>query len=114
MSKENENLVRYVVINSRYYWGKSETLEDALQNANVNGIYALNSKKKNTATAMVYRVEIDPIEGILTEKKREVLDQRGISTDDLEIGDVIEPWVEDFGGVGAFGKIERVIKLKIK
>jgi len=114
MSNEKTNLVRYVVTTSHFYWGIAETLEKALKNAHVNSIYALNSKKEDTHTAVVFRVEIDEVNGILTEEKRIRMERQGIDTQELEIGDWIEPWVNDFGGVGAFGEIEKVIKLKIK
>ena len=53
MTDKNESLVRYVVITTDGYWGKSTKLEDALKKASVTTFYSLNSKKKDAYTAHV-------------------------------------------------------------
>ena len=114
---ENKNVVRYVVITSDFYWGKAETMEEALKNANVNHIYALNSKAKNPNKAVVYRVELDPVNSVFNEQSKAELRQSGVSLgDDYEDGDLIEPWVNDWGSRGTWGArtTEKVIELKIK
>ncbi len=115
MSKENESLVRYVVITTQGYWGKDPKLEVALKNANVNAIYALNSKKK-TAVAHVYRVELDPVNSVFNEESRKGLKASHVSFTGYEEGDLIEPWVNDWGNLGTWGakSSEKVIELKIK
>jgi hypothetical protein len=115
MSKENESYIRYVVITTRGYWGKDPELKVALKNANVNAIYALNSKKKS-AVAHVYRVELDPVYSIFNEESRKGLKANHISFSGYEEGDLIEPWVNDWGNLGTWGakSSEKVIELKIK
>ena len=115
MSNEKTNLVRYVVITSTYYWGKGKTLEEALKNAHVNGIYALNSKKENTNKARVYRVELDPVKSVYDEKSAKAISSSGMTLEGYSEGDLIEPWVYDIGTLGTWGaKTEKVIDLKIK
>ena len=116
MSKENESLVRYVVITSDGYWGKSPKLEDALKNASVTTFYSLNSKKKDAYTAHVYRLELDPVESVYNARSASELRKSGISLDGYEDGDIIEPWVNDWGSLGSWGakSTEKVIELKHK
>ena len=116
MSKENESLVRYVVITTDGYWGKSTKLEDALKKASVTTFYSLNSKKKDAYTAHVYRLELDPVESVYNERSASELRKSGISLDGYEDGDIIEPWVNDWGSLGSWGakSTEKVIELKHK
>ena len=114
MNNEKTNLVRYIVTTSHGYWGKAPELEVALKNAKVNSFYALNSKKDGKA-CHVYRVELDPVESVFNEKSRKGLKASHVGFTGYEEGDLIEPWVNDWGNVGAWGaKIEKVIDLKIK
>ena len=115
MSKENESYIRYVVITTQGYWGKDPELKVALKNANVNAIYALNSKKKS-AVAYVYRVELDPVNSVFNEESRKGLKANHVSFSGYEEGDLIEPWVNDWGNLGTWGakSSEKVIELKIK
>lgn len=115
MSNETTNLVRYVVITSHYYWGKAETLAEAFKKAQVNSLYAFDSKKEKTNKAVVYRIELDPVDSVYNARSASELRKSGISLDGYDDGDLIEPWVNDWGNVGAWGaKIEKVIDLKIK
>ncbi len=116
MSKENESLVRYVVITPDGYWGKSTKLEDALKKASVTTFYSLNSKKKDAYTAHVYRLELDPVESVYNARSASELRKSGISLDGYEDGDIIEPWVNDWGSLGSWGakSTEKVIELKHK
>ena len=115
MTDKNESLIRYVVITNHGYWGKAPELEAALKNANVNAIYALNSKKKS-AVAHVYRVELDPVESVWNEDTKAELKRSHITLAGYEDGDLIEPWVTDWGSLQAWGakSSEKVIELKIK
>jgi hypothetical protein len=115
MKDKNESLIRYVVITTCGYWGKAPELKDALKNANVNAIYALNSKKKS-AVAHVYRVELDPVDSVYNEESRKGLKSQHVSFTGYEEGDLIEPWVNDWGSLSAWGakSSEKVIELKIK
>ena len=116
MTDKNESYIRYVVITNHGYWGKDSELEAALKNANVNSIYALNSKKENAHVAHVYRVELDPVDSVYNEESRKGLKASHISFSGYEEGDLIEPWVNDWGSLGAWGakSSEKVIELKIK
>ena len=116
MNKVNQDLVRYVVITSDGYWGKSPKLKDALKNASVTTFYSLNSKKKDAYTAHVYRVELDPVESVYNEESAKAIRSSGISLDGYEEGDLIEPWVNDWGSLGSWGakSTEKVIELKHK
>ena len=115
MTDKNESYIRYVVITTRGYWGKDPELKVALKNANVNAIYALNSKKKS-GVAHVYRVELSPVDSIFNEESRKGLKANHISFSGYEEGDLIEPWVNDWGNLGTWGakSSEKVIELKIK
>ena len=115
MTEKNESLVRYVVITTDGYWGKAPELEAALKNANVNSFYALNSIQLG-AVAHVYRVELDPVESVWNEKTKAELKRSHITLTGYEDGDLIEPWVNDWGSLGAWGakSSEKVIELKIK
>ena len=112
---KSSSLVRYVVITSYGYWGKAPELEIALKNANVNSFYALNSKKEGKA-CHIYRVELDPVKSVFNEESRKGLKSQHVTFTGYEEGDLIEPWVSDWGGVSAWGakSCELVIKLKIK
>lgn len=116
MTDKNESLVRYVVITTDGYWGKSTKLEDALKKASVNTFYSLNSKKKDAYTAHVYRLELDPVESVYNARSASELRKSGISLDGYEDGDIIEPWVNDWGSLGSWGakSTEKVIELKHK
>mgnify|MGYP003149935223 FL=1 len=116
MANKNESLIRYVVITTYGYWGKAPELIDALKNAGVNSFYALNSKKRGNA-CHIYRIELDPVESVFNEQSKSALSQNGVSLDDdYQDGDLIEPWVNDWGGVGTMGakSCELVINLQIK
>jgi hypothetical protein len=116
MTDKNESLVRYVVITTDGYWGKSTKLEDALKKASVTTFYSLNSKKKDAYTAHVYRLELDPVESVYNEESAKAIRASGISLDGYEDGDIIEPWVNDWGSLGSWGakSTEKVIELKHK
>ena len=116
MTDKNESLVRYVVITTDGYWGKSTKLEDALKKASVNTFYSLNSKKKDAYTAHIYRLELDPVESVYNARSASELRKSGISLDGYEDGDIIEPWVNDWGSLGSWGakSTEKVIELKHK
>ena len=116
MTDKNESLVRYVVITTDGYWGKSPKLEDALKKASVTTFYSLNSKKKDAYTAHVYRLELDPVESVYNARSASELRKSGISLDGYEDGDIIEPWVNDWGSLGSWGakSTEKVIELKHK
>ena len=116
MSKVNQDLVRYVVITSDGHWGKSPKLEDALKNASVTTFYSLNSKKKDAYKAHVYRLELDPVESVYNARSASELRKSGIGLDGYEDGDIIEPWVNDWGSLGSWGakSTEKVIELKHK
>ena len=116
MKDKNESLIRYVVITTYGYWGKAPELKDALKNAGVNSFYALNSKKRGNA-CHIYRIELDPVESVFNEQSKAELSQSGVSLDDdYQDGDLIEPWVNDWGSLSAWGakSCELVIKLQIK
>ena len=116
---ESKNLIRYVVITSSFWWGKGETMKEALENAHVNQIYALNSKVKNPKEAVVYRIELDPIKSVINDlyKSRAELALSCVSLDeDYQEGDLVEPWVDLWGHCCSWGakNTEEVIRLKIK
>lgn len=115
MTEKNESFIRYVVITTYGYWGKATELKDALKNANVNSFYALNSKKRGNA-CHIYRVELDPVESVYNEESRKGLKSQHVSFTGYEEGDLIEPWVNDWGSLSAWGakSCELVIKLQIK
>ena len=115
MTDKNESLIRYVVITTYGYWGKATELKDALKNAGVNSFYALNSKKRGNA-CHIYRVELDPVESVFNEKSRKGLKSQNVSFTGYDEGDLIEPWVNDWGSLSAWGakSCELVIKLQIK
>lgn len=115
MKDKTDSLIRYVVITSYGYWGKAPKLKDALKNANVNSFYALNSKKQGKA-CHIYRVELDPVKSIFNEESRKGLKSQHVSFEGYEEGDLIEPWVNDWGSLSTWGakSCEQVIKLQIR
>ncbi len=116
MTEKNESFIRYVVITTDGYWGKSPELEVALKNAKVNSFYNLNSRKKGTPVAHIYRVELDPVESVWNKETKAELKRSHIILSGYEDGDLIEPWVNDWGSLQAWGakSSEKMIKLKIK
>ena len=112
---KSSSLVRYVVITTDGYWGKDSDLLVALKNAKVNTFYALNSKKRGNL-AHIYRVELDPVESVWNDETKAELKRCHIRLDGYENGDLIEPWVNDWGQLQAWGAkpAELVIKLQIK
>ena len=115
MSKENESYIRYVVITTDGYWGRDPKLLVALKNAKVNSFYSLNSKKRGNV-AHIYRVELDPVESVWNEQTKAELKECHVTLNGYENGDLIEPWVNDWGNLGTWGakSSEKVIELKIK
>lgn len=117
MTEKNESFIRYVVVTSHGHWGKAPELEAALKNARVNSFYNLNTKKDETHKAYVYRIELDPVESRWTAETKAELKKSRVTLDGYEVGDLIEPWVNDWGAVTSWGtgkEPERVIELKIK
>lgn len=118
MTDQNESFIRYVVITNDGYWGRAPELEAALKNARVNSLYSLNTTKDSkTPVAHVYRLELDPVESVYNEQTKAELKRSHISLSGYEDGDLIEPWVDDWGSLqswGAKGEAEKVIELKIK
>ena len=117
MTEKNESLIRYVVITTKGYWGRGPKLEAALKNAKVNSFLALNSKKETASVAHVYRIELDPVESRYSDKVKAADYSRSMATfSGYEEGDLIEPWVNEFGSLGSWGarSCEKVIELKIK
>ena len=117
MTEKNESFVRYVVITDDGYWGKAPELLDALKNAKVNSFYSLNTTKETyTPVAHIYRIELDPVDSRWSEQTKADLKRSNITLTGYEDGDLIEPWVNDWGSLQAWGakSIEEMIKLKIK
>jgi hypothetical protein len=117
MTEKNESFIRYVVVTSHGFWGRSSNLLEALENARVKSFYNLNTKKDDTHKAYVYRIELDPVESRWTAETEAELKKSRVHLKGYEVGDVIEPWVNDWGAVTSWGtgkEPELVIELKIK
>ena len=114
MKHINNDAIRYMVTTSAWGSGIAKTMEEALKEAGVNSIYALNTKTKRFETAVVKRIELDE-SAILTEKVRSSLEEQGVDTSDLELGDYVEPWINglSIGYVGR-GELETVICFKYR
>jgi hypothetical protein len=118
MTEKNESFIRYVVVTSHGFWGRSSNLLEALENARVKSFYNLNTKKDDTHKAYVYRIELDPVESRWTDETKAELKRCRTTLRGYEVGDLIEPWVNDWGAVTSWGakgdEPELVIELKIK
>lgn len=118
MTEKNESFIRYVVITNHGHWGRSPDLLEALKNARVNSFYNLNTTKESkTPLAHVYRLELDPVESRWSDETKAELKRCRVNLTGYENGDLIEPWVDDWGSLqswGAKGEAEKVIELKIR
>ena len=117
MTEKNESFIRYVVVTSHGHWGRSSNLLEALKNARVNSFYNLDTKKDETHVAHIYRLELDPVESRWSDETKTEMRACRIILKGYEDGDLIEPWVDDWGSLqswGAKGEAEKVIELKIK
>jgi len=118
MTDKNESLIRYVVITNHGNWGRPPELLGAMKNDKVNAFNSWNTTKDSkTPLAHVYRLELDPVESRWSDETKAELKRCRVNLTGYENGDLIEPWVDDWGSLqswGATGEAEKVIATTIR
>jgi hypothetical protein len=97
--------VHYVVLTDRGYWGRGSTLQEALDKAD-----ALNQKGKiRRGVKVIAKKNIQTEKDILDESRIKALESdRFFSVTGYSVGEYLMPWVDDWGSIHYFGRLESI------